>query len=138
MVIFTSAACEEKKIDTNGIILTAKRHKNMCKADIMGMPSTRLACQSVIGNDPLLFHKWFGHTSLKQLNKLNSKDMMVGLSKTKFKEEKVCNACIRGEKVRSYLKSRTTSVQPSVLIWPIWTLVDQWEYKAEKARCMFL
>ncbi|KAF3677293.1 putative MLO-like protein 3-like [Capsicum annuum] len=47
-----------------------------------------------------------GHASLKQLNMLSSKDMVLGLPKTKFKEEKLCSACVREKQVRSSFKSK--------------------------------
>ncbi|XP_070040310.1 uncharacterized protein [Nicotiana tomentosiformis] len=48
-------------------------------------------------NDPLLWRKRLGHASLSQLNKLVSNDFVIGLPNIKFKEDKVCEACARGE-----------------------------------------
>jgi len=41
---------------------------------------------------------------LKQLNILSSIDMVLGLPKTTFKEEKLCSACVRGKQVGSSFK----------------------------------
>ncbi|KAH0634464.1 hypothetical protein KY284_037250 [Solanum tuberosum] len=90
-----------EKLDTKEVILTAKKHRNVYKADIMGMPSTTLKCLSAIANDPLLWHKRLGHASLKQINKLLEKEMVLGLPKTKFKNDSVCGACVKGKQVRS-------------------------------------
>ncbi|XP_070015681.1 uncharacterized protein [Nicotiana sylvestris] len=38
-----------------------------------------------------------GHASLNQLNKLVSKDFVIGLTNIKFKEDKVCEACASGK-----------------------------------------
>ncbi|XP_070034888.1 uncharacterized protein [Nicotiana tomentosiformis] len=48
-------------------------------------------------SDPLLWHKRLGHASLSQLNKLVSKDLVIGLPNIKFKEDKVYEACARGK-----------------------------------------
>jgi len=60
----------------------------------------------VLDNDPLLWHKRLGHSSLSQLNKIVSKDLVIGLPDIKFKEDKVCEACARGKQVRSSFKSK--------------------------------
>ncbi|KAH0719102.1 hypothetical protein KY290_013054 [Solanum tuberosum] len=64
-----------EKLDAKEVILTTKRHRNVYKTDITGMPSTTLKCLSAIANDPLLWHKRLGHASLKQINKLLEKEM---------------------------------------------------------------
>ncbi|XP_070009568.1 uncharacterized protein [Nicotiana sylvestris] len=80
-----------------------------------------LTCLNVLDNDPLLWHKRLGHASLSQLNKLVSKDLVIGLPNTKFKEDKVCEACDRGkqrqeqdnEEIRLIRNSNgETTVQP--------------------------
>lgn len=37
---------------------------------------------------------------------LSSKDMVLGLPKTKLKKEKLCSVCVRGRQVRSLFKSK--------------------------------
>lgn len=102
-------------MDTKKIFLTIKRHINVYEADIMGMSDTNLTCVSIIKSDPLLWNKRLTLISLKQLNKLASGDIVIGLPKTKFKDEKVYSACVRRNQVRSSLKQRTMSTQPSSL-----------------------
>jgi len=78
-VTFTSEGCRVEKLDTKEFILTAKRHRNVYKFDIMGMSGTTLKCLSEMANDPLLWHKRLGHASLKQINKWLEKEMVIGL-----------------------------------------------------------
>ena len=40
------------------------------------------------------------------LNKLVSRDLVLGLPKLKFSESKVCEACVKGKKITSSFKSR--------------------------------
>ncbi|XP_070046434.1 uncharacterized protein [Nicotiana tomentosiformis] len=54
-----------------------------------------ITCLSVLDNDPFLWYKRLGHASLSQLNKLVSKDLVIGLPNIKFKEDKVCESCAR-------------------------------------------
>lgn len=60
-VILTFVGCKVKKMDTNEIVPTAKRHKNMYKVDIIEIPGTRLTCLSAVKNDSLICHKRLGH-----------------------------------------------------------------------------
>ncbi|KAF3667636.1 hypothetical protein FXO37_09944 [Capsicum annuum] len=77
-----------KRMDTEEIVLNARRYRNVYKDDIMAMPGTEMTCLTAMKNDTLLWHRRLGHASFKQLNILSSKDMVLGLSKTKFKKEK--------------------------------------------------
>jgi len=52
----------------------------------------------------MLWHKRLSYASLSLLNKLMSKDLVVGPPSIKFNDEKVCNACARGKKVRTSFK----------------------------------
>lgn len=64
-VIFTAAGVKVKRMDTKEIVLTAKRYKNVYKADLMAVPGPELTCLSTIETDPLLWHRRLGHASLK-------------------------------------------------------------------------
>ncbi|XP_070017456.1 uncharacterized protein [Nicotiana sylvestris] len=74
-----------------------KRVNNIYIADLSTLSEKELTCLSVLDNDPLLWHKRLGHASLNQLNKLVSKDLVIGLHRIKFKENKVCEVCVRGK-----------------------------------------
>jgi len=52
----------------------------------------------------MLWHKRLGHASLSLLNKLVSKDLVVGLPSIKYNDDKVCDACARGKQVRTSFK----------------------------------
>lgn len=47
------------------IVSTDTGYKNVCKADIMGMPFTKLTYLCEIDCDPLLWLKRLGYASLK-------------------------------------------------------------------------
>ena len=57
-------------------------------------------------DDVLLWHNRLGHASLSLLNKLVSKDLVIGLPSIKYDDSKVCAACVKGKHVRSSFKSK--------------------------------
>lgn len=72
----------------------------------MSLPDNEVTCLSVLDNDPLLHHRRLGHASLAQLDKLVSKDLVVGLPQIIFKNNKVFDTCIREKYIRSSFKSK--------------------------------
>ncbi|XP_070014719.1 uncharacterized protein [Nicotiana sylvestris] len=106
MVAFTSIKCFVINLITNKIVLQGKKVNNIYIVDLSTLSDNELTCLSVLDNDPILWHKRFGHASLSQLNKLVSKDLVIGLPNIKFKEDKVCDACAREKQIRSSFKSK--------------------------------
>ena len=52
----------------------------------------------------MLWHKRLGYASLSLLNKLVSKDLIVGLPSIKYNDGKVCDACAKGKQLRNSFK----------------------------------
>jgi len=71
-------------------VLRGNRHKNVYKVCVLSLPQNYLACLSVLDDDIMLWHKRLGHASLSLLNKLVSKDLVVGLPYIRFNDDKVC------------------------------------------------
>jgi len=65
---------------------------------ISSVPQNNLTCLSALNDDVMLWHKRLGHASLLLLNKLVSKDLVVGLPSIKYNDGKVCGACAMGNK----------------------------------------
>ena len=61
---------------------------------------------SALNDDAILWHKRLGHASLSLLNKLVSKDLVVGLPTIKYNDGKVCDACAKGKQVKISFKSK--------------------------------
>ncbi|XP_070031955.1 uncharacterized protein [Nicotiana tomentosiformis] len=74
-----------------------KRVNIIYVVDLSTLSENEPTCLSILNSDPLLWHKRFGHASLSQLNKLVSKDLVIGLPNIKSKEDIVCDACGRGK-----------------------------------------
>ena len=106
LVVFTSNRCLVVNMDTGNIVLRGKRHKNMYKVCISSLPQNNLTCLSALHDDAILWHKRLGHASLSLLNKLVSKDLVIGLPTIKFHDGKVCDACAKGKQVKNSFKSK--------------------------------
>ncbi|XP_070028781.1 uncharacterized protein [Nicotiana sylvestris] len=65
-----------------------KRVNNIYIVDLSILSENELTCLNMLDNDSLLWHKRLGYASLSQLNKLFSKDLVIGLPNIKFKEDK--------------------------------------------------
>ncbi|XP_021714891.1 uncharacterized protein LOC110682855 [Chenopodium quinoa] len=105
-VSFSSEKCKIINNNTGKLVLEGTRKGNTYTVDLNTVPTYNLSCLSVIEDDPLLWHKRFGRASLSLLDKLRSKDLVIGLPLIKFLKDKTCEACIKGKHVRSSFKSK--------------------------------
>ena len=85
-------------------MLRGKQHKNVYKVCISFLPQNNLTCLSALNDDVMLWHKRLGYARLSLLNKLVSKDLVVGLPSIKYNDGKVCDACAGGKQVRNSFK----------------------------------
>ncbi|XP_021717826.1 uncharacterized protein LOC110685579 [Chenopodium quinoa] len=110
-VSFTSNKCRIIHNDTGNIILEGTRKGNTYVVDLNEVPKSSLTCLSVIEDDPLLWHRRFGHASFSLLDKLRSKNLVEGLPCIKFLYDKVCEACAKGKQTRISFKSKKMKEQ---------------------------
>ncbi|XP_021767741.1 uncharacterized protein LOC110732131 [Chenopodium quinoa] len=110
-VSFTSNKCRIIQNDTRNIILEGTRKGNTYIVDLNEVPNSSLTCLSVIEDDPLLWHRRFGHASFSLLDKIRSKNLEEGLPYIKFLYDKVCEACAKGKQTRISFKSKKMKEQ---------------------------
>jgi len=79
LVVFSPNRCLVVNMNTGDVVLRGKRHKNVYKVCISSLPQNKLTCLSALNDDIMLWHKRLGHASLSLLNKLVSKNLVVGL-----------------------------------------------------------
>ena len=96
-VKFTSEECTVVNITTKKVILTAQRCKNMYVENLETSRGDDLTCLSSQNENIDVWHQRLGHVSSSLLNKLISKDLILGLPKLKFCESKICEACVEGK-----------------------------------------
>ncbi|XP_021774596.1 uncharacterized protein LOC110738494 [Chenopodium quinoa] len=104
--------------DTGKVLLEGTRKGNTYTVDLNTVPRNNLTCLSVIEDDPLLWHKRFGHASFSLIDKLRTRNLVEGLPSIKFLCDKICDACVKGKQVRSSFKSKkmVSSTKPLELI----------------------
>jgi len=77
--------------------MSATRVKNMYVADLDSIEGDDLSYLSAQSDDTDLWHRRLGHVSTSLLNKLVTGDLIRGLPKLKFSNDKVCDACAKGK-----------------------------------------
>ena len=82
------------------------RHNNIYLIDLDNASSSDITCLVVKEENPWLWHKRAAHIHMQQLNKLISKELVIGLSKIKFEKDKLCDACKKGKQVKSSFHSK--------------------------------
>ena len=78
-MVFSPTRCLVVNMNTGDVVLRGKRHKNVYKVCISFLPQNNLTCLSTLNDDIILWHKRLRHASLSLLNKLVSKNLVVGL-----------------------------------------------------------
>ena len=65
-------------------------------------------------DDPWLWHIRIVHINMEHLNKIISKNLVIGLTKLKFEKDRLCDACQKGKQVRVSFKSNNivSTIQP--------------------------
>ncbi|XP_021741922.1 uncharacterized protein LOC110708121 [Chenopodium quinoa] len=104
--------------NTGKVLLEGTRKGNTYTVDLNTVPRKLLTCLSVIEDDPLLWHKRFGHASFSLIDKLKTRNLVEGLPSIKFLCDKICDACVKGKQVRTSFKSKkmVSSTKPLELI----------------------
>jgi len=96
-VEFSSDQCLITNVNSASVMLRGKRDNNVYKVCVLSHLQNYLTCLSALDDDVMLWHKRPGHASLSLLNKLVSKDLVVGLPSIKYNDDKVCDACASGK-----------------------------------------
>ncbi|KAH0683294.1 hypothetical protein KY289_021046 [Solanum tuberosum] len=65
-----------------------------------------LTCLSAPSENANLWHMSLGHVSSSLLNKVVYRDLVRGLRKLKFNDNKVCDVCVKGKQTRSSFKPK--------------------------------
>jgi len=73
------------------------RNNNIYLIDLDNASSSNITCLVAKEENPWLWHKWAAHIHMQHLNKLISKELVIGLPKIKFEKDKLCAACQKGK-----------------------------------------
>ncbi|XP_049369479.1 uncharacterized protein LOC125834371 [Solanum verrucosum] len=117
-VRFVADQCIVTGLTSNKVLLTAKKVKNMYVADLDSIEGDNLTCLSAQSENASLWHRRLGHVGYLLLNKLVAGDLVRGLPRLKFAENKICEACVKSKQPRSSFKENkdVTTSRPLELL----------------------
>ncbi|XP_049349519.1 uncharacterized protein LOC125814108 [Solanum verrucosum] len=105
-VKFISEGCVVTNCAIKKIVMSAKKVKNVYVVDLDSTEEDNLSCLSSQTDDANLWHRRLGHVSTSLLNKLVAGDLVRGLPKLMFSNDKICDACAKGKQTRFSFKAK--------------------------------
>ena len=94
-------------------MLIGKRINNVYLLDISSPCS--IGCLLSKHDESWLWHKRIAHIHMNHLNKLISKDIVIGLPKLKFEKDHIYEACQKGKQVKNSFKIKNVVSSPELL-----------------------
>ena len=95
-------SCEICLSNSKEVMLIGKRINNFYLLDISSPCS--IGCLLSKHDESWLWHRRIAHIHMNHLNKLISKDLVIGLPKLKFEKDHICEACQKGNKLKIHSK----------------------------------
>ncbi|XP_068492170.1 uncharacterized protein [Phaseolus vulgaris] len=93
-VNFKSNGCTISSDSSSKVLFTGKRVNNIYLLDIMETNSSN-ECLLSRSDESWLWHRRLAQIHINHLNKLKSKDLVSGLPNIKFKDNRLCDACVK-------------------------------------------
>ncbi|KAK8578905.1 hypothetical protein V6N13_142162 [Hibiscus sabdariffa] len=103
-VLFDANGCKIVDIETNKIVLIAHRIGNIYMVHLDDIHFSNACFVANDEHDSWLWHRKLGHASMSVLEKLISKNLVRGLPKIRFSNDKICDACVKGKHYRVSFK----------------------------------
>ena len=100
-VIFKPNSCEICLPNSKEVMLIGKRINNAYILDISS--SCSIGCLLSKHDESWLWQRRIAHIHIYHLNKLISKDLVIGLPKLKFEKDHICEACLKGKQIKHSL-----------------------------------
>jgi len=66
-------------------------------------------CLNAFNENSRLWHRRLGHVSFDHLSRINTKEVMKGISCLKFENDRICDACQLGKQTKSSSKQSRKS-----------------------------
>jgi len=103
-VVFDKEKCIVENVKSGEVLLTAPRSNNTYSVYSNQIAGENMKCLKASNDDPRLWHRKLGYVSMHTLNKLSSKNMIMGRPKLKFEDDNICDVCAKGTQTRSSFK----------------------------------
>jgi len=102
-ITFEPKQCIIADSESTEIVLVGKRVSNVYMLNVSSIiPS--MNCLLSQDDEFWLWHKRLAHIHMHHLNRIASKDLVIGLPKFKFERNKLCEACQKGKQTKSSFK----------------------------------
>ncbi|XP_073220862.1 uncharacterized protein [Cicer arietinum] len=92
-VCFTSQSCIIEHKENKDIKMVGDRVNNIYMLDFNALPASTICCLLSNSDENWLWHKRVAHIHIDHLNKLVSKQLVLGLPNRKFTKDKLCDFC---------------------------------------------
>ena len=79
-----------------------RRANNVYRLNVSCITST-MNCLLSRNDETWLWHRRLAHIHMHHLNRLASKELVIGLPKLKFERDKLCEACQKANKPKALL-----------------------------------
>jgi len=80
--------------------LVGKRVNNVYMLNISWITSS-MNCLLTRNDESRLWHRRLAHIHMHHLNRITSKELVVGLPKLKFERDKLCESCQKGKQTKA-------------------------------------
>jgi len=104
-VTFQPEICLISSEDSRHTHLVGKRVNNVYMLDLNCINSD-INCLITKCDETWLWHRRIAHIHMHHLNRIASKELVIGLPKLKFEKDKVCEACQKGKQTKSSFKQK--------------------------------
>jgi len=104
-VTFQPEICLISSKDLRETHLVGKRVNNVYVLDLHCINS-EINCLITKCDETLLWHRHIAHIHMQHLNRITSKELVIGLPKLKFEKDKVCEACQKGKLTKTSFKQK--------------------------------
>jgi len=105
-ITFNTQCCIIKHNDDKDVMFKGLRVNNVYVLDLDDVSSSGVKCLIAKNEDSWLWNRRISHVHFDLLNKIVSKDLVVGLPKIKFENDRLCDACQKGEQTRVSFKPK--------------------------------
>ncbi|RDX79592.1 hypothetical protein CR513_39967, partial [Mucuna pruriens] len=94
--------CSKTSVQRKKVELPSEN--NPYKIDLTNPINQNITCLMSINDDHWMWHKKFGHASLRLISKLKKHNLVRGLPSLVYKVDLLCDACQKGKQIRGYFE----------------------------------
>ena len=92
-VTFYPRNCFVSSLDEDKVIFSGERVDNVYIIDLNKIDNKDVKCLMTIFHDTWTWHRRLGHANFELMNDLCKNELVIGLTKLKFNNDKPCDAC---------------------------------------------